>query len=95
MAAFADSVTRPDCEPHYLGLFLCICYLAREWESRERTTSHAPLYNVIPNDSQVGGGKPKMRWYFKRNGWPVSDVLQGRAPATEQEQELLIDTLQV
>ncbi len=44
---------------------------------------------------QVGGGKPKMRWYFKRNGWPTSSVLDGRVPATEQEQALLIDTLQV
>ncbi|KAG2441743.1 hypothetical protein HXX76_003358 [Chlamydomonas incerta] len=42
----------------------------------------------------VGGGKPKMRWFFARNGWPVSDVLNGRAPATEAEQNLLIDTLQ-
>lgn len=43
----------------------------------------------------MGGGKPKMRWYFKRNGWPTSSVLDGRVPATEQEQALLIDTLQV
>ncbi|KAG2485807.1 hypothetical protein HYH03_015518 [Edaphochlamys debaryana] len=50
------------------------------------------FYNVLQNT--VGGGKPKMRWYFKRNGWPSSSVLDGRVPANEQEQELVIETLQ-
>lgn len=42
----------------------------------------------------VDGGKPKMRFYFGRNGWPTSSVLDGRAPADEQEQAQLIDALQ-
>ncbi|GLC75111.1 hypothetical protein PLESTF_001595100 [Pleodorina starrii] len=50
------------------------------------------FYDMLQNT--VGGGKPKMRWYFKRNGWPTSSVLNGRVPADEAEQALLIDTLQ-
>lgn len=34
------------------------------------------------------------RWYFGENGWPASNVLGGRAPGNEEEQTLLIDTLQ-
>lgn len=29
-----------------------------------------PFYDVLQNT--IGGGKPKMRWYFAREGWPVS-----------------------
>ncbi|GFH21867.1 predicted protein, partial [Haematococcus lacustris] len=43
---------------------------------------------------QVGGGKPKMRWYFKQHGWPRSAVHSGRVASTEAEQTELIDTLQ-
>ncbi|GIL87060.1 hypothetical protein Vretimale_14226 [Volvox reticuliferus] len=50
------------------------------------------FYDMLQNT--VGGGKPKMRWYFKRNGWPASIVLDGRVPANEAEEALLIDTLQ-
>eukprot|EP00879_Flechtneria_rotunda_P018816 GHRR01019750.1.p1 GENE.GHRR01019750.1~~GHRR01019750.1.p1 ORF type:complete len:306 (+),score=95.45 GHRR01019750.1:1476-2393(+) len=50
------------------------------------------FYDMLQNT--VGGGKPKMRWYFNRQGWPTSSVLSGRAPSNEQEQALLIDTLQ-
>lgn len=52
------------------------------------------FYDELQNT--VGGGKPKMRWYFspERNGWPVSSIL-GAAPQTEDEQAKLIDTLQV
>ncbi|KAL2551369.1 Haloacid dehalogenase-like hydrolase domain-containing protein [Forsythia ovata] len=28
------------------------------------------FYDVLQN--QIGGGKPKMRWYFKEHGWPTS-----------------------
>lgn len=42
---------------------------------------------------QVGGGKPKMRYYFGENGWPKSKL--GGAPQTDGEKELLIDSLQV
>ncbi|GIL50217.1 hypothetical protein Vafri_6325 [Volvox africanus] len=50
------------------------------------------FYDMLQNT--VGGGKPKMRWYFKRNGWPTSSVLDGRVPANDAEQAQLIDTLQ-
>lgn len=42
----------------------------------------------------VGGGKPKMRWYFKENGWPISTVFDS-PPENEDDREKLIDTLQV
>ena len=43
---------------------------------------------------RVGGGKPKMRWYFGLKGWPTSSVLGGAAPRSDEQQALLIDTLQ-
>lgn len=42
---------------------------------------------------QVGGGKPKMRYYFGENGWPKSKL--GGPPETDDEKNLLIDSLQV
>ncbi len=33
-----------------------------------------------PLQNRVGGGKPKMRWYFGKEGWPTSDVLGWVAP---------------
>ena len=42
---------------------------------------------------QVGGGKPKMRYYFGENGWPQSKL--GGPPQTDDEKTLLIDSLQV
>ena len=50
------------------------------------------FYDMLQN--KVGGGKPKMRWYFGENGWPSSSILGQRVPETEEEQVLLIDTLQ-
>lgn len=47
-------------------------------------------YEVLMNT--VGGGKPKMRYHFSRNGWPASKL--GSPPTTEDEQEALIDALQ-
>ena len=44
--------------------------------------------------NKVGGGKPKMRWYFGENGWPTSNVLGGKTPENDEEKTLLIDTLQ-
>ncbi|KAK9812782.1 hypothetical protein WJX72_003643 [[Myrmecia] bisecta] len=49
------------------------------------------FYDDLQN--KVGGGKPKMRWYFGKNGWPSSTVLPA-APDTAEEQAALIDTLQ-
>lgn len=50
------------------------------------------FYCMLQNT--VGGGKPKMRWYFARNGWPASSVLSGYKPRSEQEQTAIIDALQ-
>jgi hypothetical protein len=50
------------------------------------------FYDELQN--KVGGGKPKMRWYFGEHGWPTSSILGGKAPATDEERALLIDTLQ-
>jgi hypothetical protein len=44
--------------------------------------------------SAVGGGKPKMRWYFGREGWPTSSIVDGM-PESEEAQAAVIDTLQV
>lgn len=51
------------------------------------------FYDVLQNT--VGGGKPKMRWYFGKHGWPTSTILDGgKAPETDEEQIKVIDTLQ-
>lgn len=42
----------------------------------------------------VGGGKPKMRWYFGQEGWPENSITEG-VPESEADQTVLIDTLQV
>lgn len=52
-------------------------------------TSH--FYDQLQN--QIGGGKPKMRWYFKTYGWPSSTVFES-APESDSDRETLIDTLQ-
>ena len=51
-------------------------------------------YDMLQNT--VGGGKPKMRWWFNRDGWPTSS-LNGQetvAPTDADARPLLIDTLQ-
>lgn len=42
---------------------------------------------------QVGGGKPKMRWYFGKHGWPVREG-SGGPPESDEAREELIDLLQ-
>jgi len=51
-------------------------------------------YDMLQNT--VGGGKPKMRWWFGRDGWPTSSLpgQEKAAPTDEAAQGLLIDTLQ-
>jgi HAD superfamily hydrolase (TIGR01509 family) len=49
------------------------------------------FYDDLQN--RVGGGKPKMRWYFGKFGWPTSTVLP-EVPTSEADQATLIDTLQ-
>lgn len=52
--------------------------------------SHLYLYRIFV---QVGGGKPKMRYYFGANGWPKSTL--GGPPETDGDKDILIDSLQV
>ncbi|CAI5483701.1 unnamed protein product [Closterium sp. Yama58-4] len=49
------------------------------------------FYDVLQN--KIGGGKPKMRWYFNKNGWPHSSILPA-PPTTDADKDVLIDTLQ-
>ncbi|MCL7051918.1 hypothetical protein MKW94_017783 [Papaver nudicaule] len=49
------------------------------------------FYDVLQN--QIGGGKPKMRWYFKENGWPTSSIFES-APESDSDRAKLLDTLQ-
>eukprot|EP00877_Chromochloris_zofingiensis_P014094 jgi/Chrzof1/8939/Cz03g30010.t1 len=49
-------------------------------------------YDMLQNT--VGGGKGKMRWYFAREGWPTSSVLDGKAPSNEDEQTKIVDDVQ-
>ncbi|KAF5198151.1 Haloacid dehalogenase-like hydrolase domain-containing protein [Thalictrum thalictroides] len=49
------------------------------------------FYDVLQN--QIGGGKPKMRWYFKENGWPSSTIFDS-PPKDDSDRAKLIDTLQ-
>ncbi|XP_023003094.1 haloacid dehalogenase-like hydrolase domain-containing protein At4g39970 [Cucurbita maxima] len=49
------------------------------------------FYDELQN--RIGGGKPKMRWYFKEFGWPSSTILE-KAPEDDEERAKLIDVLQ-
>ncbi|KAL9241543.1 hypothetical protein vseg_015646 [Gypsophila vaccaria] len=49
------------------------------------------FYDVLQN--QIGGGKPKMRWYFKEHGWPTSSIFE-IPPENDADRAKLIDTLQ-
>ncbi|XP_055829279.1 haloacid dehalogenase-like hydrolase domain-containing protein At4g39970 [Solanum dulcamara] len=65
--------------------------------SSSSSSSEEPLnwslefYDVLQN--QIGGGKPKMRWYFKEHGWPTSTIFQN-PPEDDSNRAKLIDTLQ-
>lgn len=50
------------------------------------------FYDVLQN--RIGGGKPKMRWYFKEHGWPSSNLFE-KPPEDDESRAKLIDTLQV
>ncbi|PRQ48621.1 putative HAD hydrolase, subfamily IA [Rosa chinensis] len=49
------------------------------------------FYDQLQN--QIGGGKPKMRWYFKENGWPSSTIFE-KPPEDDEGRAKIIDTLQ-
>ncbi|KAK4764642.1 hypothetical protein SAY86_025732 [Trapa natans] len=49
------------------------------------------FYDELQN--LIGGGKPKMRWYFKEHGWPASSVFE-KPPENDDDRAKLIDTLQ-
>ena len=47
-------------------------------------------YDVLQNT--VGGGKPKMKWHFKENGWP--NTPNAPAPESYADRDALVDVLQ-
>ncbi|KDP29706.1 hypothetical protein JCGZ_18641 [Jatropha curcas] len=49
------------------------------------------FYDQLQN--LIGGGKPKMRWYFKEHGWPSSTIFD-TPPEDDESRAKLIDTLQ-
>ncbi|KAK3123723.1 hypothetical protein QOZ80_8AG0635100 [Eleusine coracana subsp. coracana] len=49
------------------------------------------FYDELQN--QIGGGKPKMRWYFGENGWPFSKIFE-TPPSSDSDKEKLIDIIQ-
>ncbi|KAI3451167.1 hypothetical protein Pfo_007832 [Paulownia fortunei] len=49
------------------------------------------FYDELQN--LIGGGKPKMRWYFKKHGWPTSTVFD-TSPENDEDRAKLIDILQ-
>jgi HAD superfamily hydrolase (TIGR01509 family) len=53
------------------------------------------FYDILQNT--VGGGKPKMRWFFGRDGWPHQRTVcvgEVAPPETPEHREALIDALQ-
>ncbi|CAH9089841.1 unnamed protein product [Cuscuta europaea] len=49
------------------------------------------FYDDLQN--RIGGGKPKMRWYFNEHGWPTSTIF-GKPPEDDADRAKLIDILQ-
>uniref|UniRef100_A0A804M8C9 Haloacid dehalogenase-like hydrolase domain-containing protein n=1 Tax=Zea mays TaxID=4577 RepID=A0A804M8C9_MAIZE len=49
------------------------------------------FYDNLQN--RIGGGKPKMRWYFGENGWPPSKIFE-TPPSTDSDKEKLVDIIQ-
>ncbi|XP_020575579.1 haloacid dehalogenase-like hydrolase domain-containing protein At4g39970 [Phalaenopsis equestris] len=49
------------------------------------------FYDELQN--RIGGGKPKMRWYFKENGWPSSAIFV-EPPLMDSDRERLVDVIQ-
>lgn len=49
------------------------------------------FYDELQN--LIGGGKPKMRWYFKEHGWPTSTIFDS-SPENDDDRAKLIDILQ-
>eukprot|EP00249_Psilotum_nudum_P021689 c28207_g1_i1 orf=280-1308(+) len=59
--------------------------------SAEPVNWSSEFYDQLQN--QIGGGKPKMRWYFNTNGWPSSTIFSA-PPVMDADNARLIDTLQ-
>ncbi|GAB2283378.1 hypothetical protein Dimus_017892 [Dionaea muscipula] len=61
-------------------------------------SSSSPALNWDPEfydelQNRIGGGKPKMRWYFKEHGWPTSTIFED-PPENDADRAKLIDILQ-
>uniref|UniRef100_A0A0E0QKH2 Haloacid dehalogenase-like hydrolase domain-containing protein n=1 Tax=Oryza rufipogon TaxID=4529 RepID=A0A0E0QKH2_ORYRU len=61
-------------------------------EPASAAATDAPLYwdEAFYDDLQnrIGGGKPKMRWYFGENGWPTSKIFE-TPPSSDSDKEKL------
>nr|XP_027073496.1 haloacid dehalogenase-like hydrolase domain-containing protein At4g39970 isoform X1 [Coffea arabica] len=49
------------------------------------------FYDELQN--RIGGGKPKMRWYFGEYGWPTSRIFE-TPPDNKEDREKLVDIIQ-
>ncbi|KAF8411440.1 hypothetical protein HHK36_003989 [Tetracentron sinense] len=57
----------------------------------EPLTWGSDFYDELQN--RIGGGKPKMRWFFKEKGWPSSSIFR-TPPEDDTDRAMLIDSLQ-
>ncbi|KAL4645287.1 hypothetical protein ACB092_02G225000 [Castanea dentata] len=60
-------------------------------ESQQPLNWGIDFYDQLQN--RIGGGKPKMRWYFGEHGWPISTIFE-KPPEADEDRVKLIDTLQ-
>ncbi|KAM3757496.1 hypothetical protein ACB098_02G192500 [Castanea mollissima] len=60
-------------------------------ESQQPLNWGIEFYDQLQN--RIGGGKPKMRWYFGEHGWPISTIFE-KPPEADEDRVKLIDTLQ-
>jgi HAD superfamily hydrolase (TIGR01509 family) len=62
----------------------------------ERVVWTEAFYDDLQN--KVGGGKPKMRWYFGQAGWPTTTAGGGKhvsaPPSSDADKEAIVDELQ-
>jgi HAD superfamily hydrolase (TIGR01509 family) len=83
-------------ELHRLAYNESFAYFGLEINKGERMEWKPEYYDVLANT--VGGGKPKMRWHFKENKWPVvtkfKDEYGQDEVLDEKKQDALVDALQ-
>ncbi|GMY11385.1 haloacid dehalogenase-like hydrolase domain-containing protein At4g39970 [Fagus crenata] len=62
-----------------------------ESKSQQPLNWGSDFYDQLQN--RIGGGKPKMRWYFGEHGWPSSTIFE-KPPGADEDRAKLIDILQ-